>query len=245
MQSEESHPALEIHALSHFYGKFQALNEIELTIHQGDFVILLGPNGAGKTTLFSLVTRLYNNRYGSIQINGFELKKHPSKALRYLGVVFQQRSLDIDLTVEQNLKYSAALHGMSKKLTKQRSHVELERLDMLDYSDHKIRKLSGGQARRVEISRALMSKPKILILDEPTVGLDMNSREQIIQHVRELCSQNNIAVLWTTHLIDEIRAEDTVVILKKGNIFKKGRAEQIAEARDFESMKTSFQALLE
>ncbi len=245
MQSTESHPALEIHDLNHFYAKFQALSEIELTIQQGEFVILLGPNGAGKTTLFSLVTRLYNNRYGSIKINGFELTKFPTKALRYLGVVFQQRSLDVDLTVEQNLKYSAALHGMSKKLTNARTHEELERLDMLDYRDQKIRKLSGGQARRVEIARALMSEPKILILDEPTVGLDINSREQIIQHVRELCSENNIAVLWTTHLMDEIRAEDSVVILKKGNIVKQGRADQIAEAKDFESMKKSFSALLE
>lgn len=245
MKNKNSIPALEIHDLNHFYAKFQALNEIELTIQQGEFVILLGANGAGKTTLFSLVTRLYNNRYGSIKINDFELTKFPTKALRYLGVVFQQRSLDIDLTVEQNLKYSAALHGMSKRLANERTHEELERLNMLEYSDQKIRKLSGGQARRVEIARALMSRPKILILDEPTVGLDVNSREQIIQHVRELCSQNNIAVLWTTHLMDEIQADDTVVILKKGNIAKKGRAEKIAGAKDFESMKKSFQALLE
>ena len=245
MQPNEPYPALEIHDLSHFYAKFQALHEINLSIAQGEFVILLGPNGAGKTTLFSLVTRLYNNRYGSIKINGFELTKYPSKALRYLGVVFQQRSLDVDLTVEQNLKYSAALHGMSKKLSVQRTQDELERLDMLDYRDQKIRKLSGGQARRVEIARALMSKPKILILDEPTVGLDVNSREQIIQHVRELCHHNNIAVLWTTHLIDEIQATDTVVILKKGNIVKQGQADQIAEAKDFESMKKSFSELLE
>ena len=245
MQTEKLQPVLEIKALSHYYGKFQALNEIELAIQQGEFVILLGPNGAGKTTLFSLATRLYNNRYGAIKINGFELRKHPSKALRYLGVVFQQRSLDIDLTVEQNLIYSAALHGLSKKLTKQRFHEELKRLDMLNYSTHKIRKLSGGQARRIEIARALMSKPKLLILDEPTVGLDINSREQIIQHVRELCSQDNIAVLWATHLIDEVQAGDTVVILKNGNIIKKGRADQIADASDFESMKISFRALLE
>ncbi len=244
MQTEASQPALEIHGLSHFYGKFQALNEFELTIQQGQFVVLLGPNGAGKTTLFSLVTRLYNNRHGSIRINGFELRKHPSKALRYLGVVFQQRSLDVDLTVKQNLKYSAALHGFSKKLIKERSHQELERLNMLEYSDQKVRKLSGGQARRVEIARALMSRPTLLILDEPTVGLDINSREQILQHVRGLCSQNNIAVLWTTHLIDEVRPHDIVVILKNGNVIQHGHANEIAGADDFETMKNTFQSLL-
>ncbi len=244
MQIQDSNPALEIHELSHFYGKFQALNNIELTIQQGQFVVLLGPNGAGKTTLFSLVTRLYNNRHGSIRINGFELRKQPSKALRHLGVVFQQRALDVDLTVEQNLKYSATLHGFSKKLIKERSHQELKRLNMLEYNDYKIRKLSGGQTRRVEIARALMSKPTLLILDEPTVGLDINSREQILQHVRNLCRQNNLAVLWTTHLIDEVDADDTVVILKKGNIIQQNRASKIAGASDFETMKNTFQSLL-
>lgn len=241
---EQTHPALEIRDVSHFYGNFQALNNISLAINPGEFVILLGPNGAGKTTLFSLITRLYNYQHGGIYINNFELRKYPSKALRYLGVVFQQRSLDIDLTVEQNLKYSGALHGFSRSKIRQCTQQQLQLMDMLDYKKHKIRTLSGGQARRVEIARALMSTPKLLILDEPTVGLDINSREQLLQYVRNLSTHSNTAVLWTTHLIDEINQHDHIVILKKGSIIQQGRASEFSTTNDFESMKNSLHALL-
>lgn len=227
-----SSSALKIVSLSHFYGDFKALNDIDLVIEKGQFVVLLGPNGAGKTTLFSLITRLYNYQYGDIFINNHQLQKNPYKALNSLGVVFQQRSLDIDLTVNQNLQYSGALYGLNKKQAHELAQLELERLDMLDFGHVKIRTLSGGQARRVEIARALMTKPSMLILDEPTVGLDINSRTNLLAHVRELAKTTNTAVLWTTHLIDEIDQQDYLIILKKGQIVSRAHASDFTNLKD-------------
>ena len=236
--------ALDITDVCHHYGNIKALADIDLKIQNGEFMILLGPNGAGKTTLFSLITRLHQQSSGEVHINGFNLSKNPQRALAQLGVVFQQRSLDLDLTVEQNLKYSATLYGLSHKQRQRALDLELERVKMQPYKDARVRSLSGGQARRVEIARALMSNPKLLILDEATVGLDVSSRELLLRHVRSLCKQGKLAVLWTTHLIDEVEAEDSVTILKKGRIISRGKAYELAASRDLEKIRKAIEVLV-
>ncbi len=236
-------PALEARALSHAYGKFEALKQVEFSIAPGEFTVLLGHNGAGKTTLFSLITGLYHSGAGSVLINGCDMKKQPRQALRHLGVVFQQRSLDLDLSAWQNLKYSAGLYGLSPAQAQQRAREEMERLDMLDHMHHKIRKLSGGQARRVEIVRALMQRPDLLILDEPTFGLDIRSRDVITQHVRALC-RDGLSALWTTHLLEEVEPGDKLLILKTGELAAQGRAREITGRDDPAHIRTQLATLL-
>ncbi len=241
--NQRNAPALEARALSHSYGKFEALKKVEFSIEPGEFTVLLGHNGAGKTTLFSLITGLYHSGAGSILINGCDMKRRPGKALRHLGVVFQQRSLDLDLTVWQNLKYAAGLYGLSPAQAKRHAHVEMKRLDMLDYMHDKIRKLSGGQARRVEIVRALMQRPDLLILDEPTFGLDIRSRDIITSHVRTLCA-DGLSALWTTHLLEEVEPGDKLLILKAGKLVARGHAGKIAGTDVAAQMRTQLAALL-
>ena len=210
--------ALSIESLSHNFGELKALKEINLFLNPGDYSILLGLNGAGKTTLFSLITRLYDNQTGSIEIFSHNIKTNPSKALTNIGVVFQQPTVDLDLTVEQNLQYHASLHGMKKTLALENALSELKRQKMENVLKKKVRELSGGQKRRVEIVRALMHNPKLLLLDEPTVGVDIESRKLIVKHVKSLCKEKKLAVLWATHLIDEVDIEGNLIIMHKGKI---------------------------
>ncbi len=195
-------PALSIQNVSHSYRERRALHDVSLEVRQGAFAVLLGLNGAGKTTLFSLITRLYAAQFGSIDVLGFDVARQPAQALSRLGVVFQARTLDLDLTVMQNLLYHASLHGIGARKGRALANETLARTEMRERAHDKARVLSGGQMRRIEIARALLHRPSLLLLDEPTVGLDVNARKSILTYVRELVVQENIGVLWTTHLID-------------------------------------------
>lgn len=222
--------ALNIAGLSFAYGAKTALDNVSFTVASGECTILLGPNGAGKSTLFSLITRLYDSRDGRIALCGFDIKKQSRQALARLGVVFQQTTLDPDLSVTQNLRYHAALHGIGRKAADLRIQEELERLDMFERRGEKVRQLNGGHKRRVEIARALLHKPSLLLLDEPTVGLDMPSRRVIVDHVHQLVKQQNLAVLWATHLIDEIADDDSLIILHKGKVKAAGKLADVLQA---------------
>ncbi len=171
--------------MSHSYGKRKALDNVSFSVKPSSFTVLLGLNGAGKSTLFSLITRLYSTQTGTIKIFGYEVGRDPGEALRRLGVVFQARTLDMDLSIQQNLLYHAALHGIGAAETKARAAAVLEQTAMADRTKDKVRDLSGGQMRRVEIARALLHHPQMLLLDEPTVGLDIKARADILKHVRE------------------------------------------------------------
>lgn len=219
--------ALEITELSFSYGSKKVLDDVSFNVNSGECTMLLGPNGAGKSTLFSLITRLYDSRNGSLKLCGYDVRKDSSQALAQLGVVFQQTTLDSDLTVMQNLRYHTALHGIGRKLANQRIQEELERLEMYDRRREKVRHLNGGHKRRVEIARALLHKPKLLLLDEPTVGLDVPSRQSIVDHVHRLSVESDLAVLWATHLIDEIFPQDQLVILHKGRVMTKCKVEAL------------------
>lgn len=223
----EGPAALAVSRVSHSYGKRKALDEVSFDVPQGRFAVLLGLNGAGKSTLFSLVTRLFAVTHGSISIFGFDVSRDPGEALRRLGVVFQARTLDLDLTVAQNLSYHAALHGIGAREAKARARDALARVDMLDRLEDKARALSGGQMRRVEIARALLHRPRLLLLDEPTVGLDVKARADILAHVRALVAGEGLGVLWATHLIDEIEPGDETLVLHRGELLACGTAEEV------------------
>ena len=235
--------ALDVEKLSFSYGKKAALDQVSFSVRNSECTILLGPNGAGKSTLFSLITRLYDSQQGKIKLCGFDVKQQTRQALSKLGVVFQQTTLDMDLTVMQNLYYHSALHGMGRKLAKQRIQEELERLNMYERRSEKVRQLNGGHKRRVEIARALLHKPSLLLLDEPTVGLDVPSRQSIVEHVHQLVSNHDIAVLWATHLIDEIYPDDQLIVLHQGQVKDKGTIDEVLQKTKTSSINEAFKKL--
>lgn len=221
-QPSASEPALSVDGVSHTFGAYKALDDVSLEVPRGSFTVLLGLNGAGKSTLFSLVTRLYDNVTGEIKILGADVRRRPTIALQRLGVVFQSRTLDVDLSLYQNLIYHAALHGIGRREAKERALKALEIVGLADRAGEKVRNLSGGQARRVEIARSMMHRPGLLLLDEPTVGLDIGSRESVLKIVRSLVEREGLGVLWATHLIDEIAPGDRIVVLHKGRVLYRG-----------------------
>jgi len=231
-------PALSIEGVSHSYGPRRALADVSFAVAPASFTALLGLNGAGKSTLFALITRLFGIQAGRIGIFGHDISRAPGEALRLLGVVFQSRTLDLDLSVTQNLLYHAALHGIAKREARLRSDEVLTRIGLADRAGSKVRDLSGGQMRRLEIARALLHRPRLLLLDEATVGLDVKARADIIGHVRQLVIEQGIGVLWATHLFDEVIPGDDLVVLHQGRVLAHGPVETIiteAGARDINS----------
>jgi ABC-2 type transport system ATP-binding protein len=236
-------PALEVDHVSHRYGTRVALKDVSLAVRQSSFTVLLGLNGAGKSTLFSLITRLYAIRTGRIRIFGHDVAKEPGAALSKLGVVFQSRALDIDISVRQNLLYHAALHGIANKRANELITQVLERVAMSDRSLDRVGNLSIGQMRRIEIARALLHQPRLLLLDEPTVGLDIKARADILDHVRRLSTVEGIGVLWATHLIDEAGAGDDVVVLHKGSVLADGTVGEVIERSGAADLRDAFNLL--
>ncbi len=226
-------PVLSIDTVSHSYGGRAALDAVSLELGRGSFTALLGPNGAGKTTLMSLICRLIETATGSIRICGQDIRAAPVRALEQLGIVFQQPTLDLDLSVSQNLQYFAALRGMPRRLARQRIDTEIERLDIGDISGKTVRQLNGGHRRRVEIARALLHQPALLLLDEPTVGLDIPTRRQFVDYAHDLARERGVCVLWASHLIDEVDVEnDHVVVLHQGRVQADGQAAAVIAEQD-------------
>ncbi|PDT79749.1 ABC transporter ATP-binding protein [Sinorhizobium sp. BJ1] len=218
---------LEISHVSYSYGSRKALDDVSFSVAAGRFCALLGPNGAGKSTLFALLTRLLVTKEGDISVAGFDIARDPRAALARIGVVFQQPTLDLDMTVRRNLRYFAGLHGLSGRQAALAIDAALTQLGMAERADEQVRALNGGHRRRMEIARALIHDPKILLLDEPTVGLDAASRQAITDHVH-LLAERGLAVLWATHLVDEIQPADQVVVLHRGKVLSDGSAEDLA-----------------
>src|SRR5271155_247313 len=229
---------LPISAISHSYGTRRALIDVDFTVAPASFTALLGLNGAGKSTLFSLITRLFGIQAGRIRIFGHDIGQAPGEALRLMGVVFQPRTLDLDLSVMQNLLYHAALHGISRRDARSRGNEVLSRIGLAERAGSKVRDLSGGQMRRLEIARALLHRPRLLLLDEATVGLDVKARADILDHVRHLVAEQGIGVLWATHLFDEIIPSDNLVVLHQGRVLANGEVTRVLDdsgARDVNS----------
>lgn len=210
--------ALAIADLSHRFGRFTALDTVSFSVPKGQFCALLGVNGAGKTTLFSLITRLYDSSSGRIEVAGHDARRQPSKALARLGVVFQSRALDGDLSLEQNLLYHAALHGIGGKAARLRVSEVLDLVGLTEKAKARASSLSGGQQRRAEIARALIHRPELLLLDEATAGLDIRARGEVMALVRDLVAREEVSVLFATHIFEELQPEDRLVVLHKGRV---------------------------
>ena len=212
------HPVVLVQGVAKAYGSLKALDNIDLRVDAAEFVALLGLNGAGKTTLFQLLTGLFVPDSGVIFVNGADMRRDPVAGLKGLGIVFQDATLDLDLPVSSSLYFHAGLHGMSRSAASRRMSEELDRLGLSDSIGTTGRKLSGGNRRRVELARALMHDPQVLLLDEPTVGLDPAARQTLLNFVLKLCKERGVGVLWATHLIEEAERADRVVILHRGRV---------------------------
>ena len=236
-------PVLLVKDVSFAYSAAPVLSDVSFIVERGRFTALVGPNGAGKTTLFSLITRLLETRQGDISIGGRDIRKAGWRSLAGLGIVFQQPTLDQDLTVRQNLHYFARLRGIGRGDAERRIERELTRLGMAERAREKVSALNGGHRRRVEIARALLHDPELLLLDEPTVGLDPPSRTAMVAHVHDLAEQRGIGILWATHLFDEVRPSDHLVVLHRGKVVASGISGDVIARTGAASLDAAFTAL--
>lgn len=233
-----SAPLLLASGLTKHYGQRPALKGVDLALRPGELVALLGPNGAGKSTLLQLLTGLFTPDSGRIEIQGHDMAQHPSRALAGLGVVFQQSALDLDLSVRANLRFHTDLHGLPRHVADQRIDAALTRVGLHAVARASVRSLSGGNRRKVELVRALLHAPRVLLMDEATVGLDPASRQQLLDTVRHLCRHQGLAVLWATHLIEEVKTADRLLLLHQGTVRFDGAISAFmaaAEGPDFQT----------
>jgi ABC-2 type transport system ATP-binding protein len=225
------------------YDKTVALDGVSFGIRPGEFVALLGPNGAGKSTLMQLLTGHLVADGGTIRMAGFDIGKNPIPALARIGIVFQQPTLDLELSVRANLRFHADLHGLPTRVATERILRELERFGLVAVARQPARTLSGGNRRRVELARALLHDPDLLLMDEPTVGLDPASREAILGHAFALRQGGRVGVLWATHLIDEVGRADRVIVLHRGTIRFDGPPAALAAGQGTASLAAAFLTL--
>lgn len=212
--------AIEFQNVSFSYGEKPVLHDVSFSVARGTFTALLGANGAGKSTIFSLLLGLSLPNQGEIRVEGAPLSPKNLDVKRKIGAVFQQNALDNDLSVLQNLRYFGAVFGA--KQTEMRIQSLLDSLELEPYAMTKIAHLSGGYKRRVEIARALLHEPKIMVVDEPTAGLDPVSKDEITAYLHAL-TKDGITVFWITHLLDELEDDDHVIILENGAVKTHGQ----------------------
>ena len=231
---------LEVQSLTKRYGERAALNGLTVAIPTGQFVALLGPNGAGKSTLFQVLTGLFVADEGEVSVAGESLRHSAVKALKHIGVVFQQMSLDLDLSVRRNLQFHADLHGLPRALARQRIEEGCAALATTADLDRPVRELSGGNRRKVELVRALLHRPAVLLMDEPTVGLDPKSRRDLLAAVRADVAARGTSVLWATHLVEEAEAADRVLVLHKGKLLADGTPQAVSESLGGPNLEEAF-----
>lgn len=233
---------LSLSEVSFSYGARQALDRVSFSVMPGRVTMLIGPNGAGKTTLFSLVCRLLPLTSGKIAIAGRSVEDGPH-VLGAVGIVFQQPTIDLDMTVRQNLLYYGSLRGLSRREGEARLEEELGRLGIAARAGDRVRDLNGGHRRRVEIARALMDRPRLMLLDEPTVGLDIPTRQALVAYVHSLAGERGVSVLWATHLIDEISPDDEVLVLARGRLVAAGSERSIVRSTGSADLNEAFRSL--
>jgi lipooligosaccharide transport system ATP-binding protein len=225
------------------FGPITAVDGLDLDVPAGTCVGLLGPNGAGKSTTMKMLTAQAIPDAGELEVLGFRVPQDSKQARALCGVVPQLDNLDVELTARQNLDVFARLYRVPRDDRRAAVDRALEIAKLTDRADTPCDKLSGGMRRRLLIARALVHTPRLLLLDEPTVGLDIGSRQAILEHVRRMCAEEGIGVLWATHLIDEVRPADRVILLHRGRILADGPADEIARDAGVASMGEAFTKL--
>ncbi len=219
--------AVELSRVGHAYGSRQALTDITLTIPTSEIFVFVGPNGGGKSTLFRLLTTLIPPQQGQLTILGHDARQHAAEIRPLLGIVFQSPSLDKKLTVRENLQYHGAVHGMPRRIIRQRIPELLAAWDLSDRATDLVERLSGGLRRRVELAKALLPSPKMLLMDEPSTGLDPAIRRELWERLRAARDEAGLTVILTTHFMDEAERADRVAILDQGRLVALGSPEEL------------------
>lgn len=208
-------------SVSHYtkkYGSFTAVDDVSFEVEEGSIFAFLGPNGAGKSTMINTLCTLLEKTSGQLTINGFDLDTQKNEVRKSIGVFFQDQTLDEKMTVHENLKMHGVFYQVPKKELKEQIHFVLELVDLLEWQDASVSSLSGGMKRRVEIARALLHYPRVLFLDEPTTGLDPQTRNRMWEYILRLQKEKNITIFLTTHYMDEAEICDRVAIIDGGKI---------------------------
>ncbi len=209
------------------YAQNVAVDNLSLEVESGQFFGLLGPNGSGKTTTIHMLSTLLKPSEGSILINGIDVSQNPREVRRQIGLVFQESALDRTLSVEENLLFCAGLHGLKKRQVKERISALLELFSLENKKSAPVASLSGGMRRSVDIIRGVLHQPKILFLDEPTVGLDIQSRRRIWRFIQRLIQDQSLTVILTTHYLEEATPCDVTSFIKSGHIVSSGTPDSL------------------
>lgn len=209
---------IEVEHFTKRYGDFTAVDDISFTVDTGSIFAFLGPNGAGKTTTISTLCTILDKTAGDIKINGHDASKEKALVRKDIGIVFQDSTLDEKMTVEENLKYHCAFYKVPKNEVADRINFVLDLVEMADWKRAVVGSLSGGMKRRVEIARGLVHYPKVLFLDEPTTGLDPQTRANVWEYIQKLQKQKNITIFLTTHYMDEAEVCSKIVVMNHGKI---------------------------
>lgn len=226
---------IEVNDLQKSYGKVQAVKSLSFYVEQGKLFAFLGPNGAGKSTTIDIITTFLQKDSGTVTIDGLTLGQDDDKIRRIIGAVFQDNMLDELLTVQENILLRGSLYGLKGSALKEAADKAIAAAEVEDFRDRRYGKLSGGQRRRADIARSLVHTPKILFLDEPTTGLDPQTRKAVWETIRKLQQQTGMTVFLTTHYMEEAAEADYVVVIDNGNIAARGTPAQLKEtyAGDF------------
>src|ERR1700716_2508796 len=236
-------PALLLDNVVKTYGPIRAVDGVSLTARPGEFIALLGPNGAGKLTLFQFLAGLFVPDSGRIEVMGHDMTQDAVPALARLGIVFQQPTLDLELSVTANLLFHAGLHGIPRAVAQAQIEKELARLGLAERAHDKTAQLSGGNRRRVELARALLHGPQLLLMDEASVGLDPQSRSDLIKLMLNMRAERAVAVLWATRLCDEVPDADRVIVLHRGKVLADTTPAKLVAAAGSATIEEAFLAM--
>lgn len=235
---------IEVENLTKIFKDFTAVNDISFNIKKGEIFAFLGPNGAGKTTTIKMLTTLLDPTRGKIFLNGFDVLTQKDQARKSFGIVFQDPSLDDELTAYENLQFHAVLYSIPNANGKQKILDLLKFVELLDRKDSLVKTFSGGMKRRLEIARGLLHHPKILFLDEPTLGLDPQTRNSIWDYIKDLNKQEGITVFFTTHYMPEAEsAADRIAVIDHGKIIETGTPEDLKIKTKTQNLEDAFLAL--
>lgn len=223
------------------FGDFTAVDKVNFSVDKGDIFAFLGPNGAGKSTSIKIMTTISKATSGKVLVNNFDIDKDQKKVRESIGIIFQDSTLDEDLTAYENLYYHAVLYKIPKEEIRKRIDELLDYVGLLDRKDDYVRNFSGGMRRRVEIARGLLHNPKILFLDEPTLGLDIQTRTFLWNHIKKVNRERGITIFFTSHNLDEAEKIATkVAIIDHGKILMIGTPLEIKKKTKTKSLEKAF-----